>query len=116
MPPSLAAAASDTKTVSDQDAPPRFPVTIKNEDDGNLECSTLWASFMQLATFRVNASRIADDCIKENGFRLSSSNSRCSGVRDYSAYLRGISDGKKKDVRGKRIEAWFGIGRPARYI
>jgi len=111
--PSLAAAASDAKAVLDRDAPPRSSITIKNEDDGNPKCKTLWASSMQLTTFRANASRIADDYIKENGLRLSRSKSRYSGVRDYSAYLQGISDGKKIDVCGKRIEAWVGIRKPA---
>ncbi|KAF2248349.1 hypothetical protein BU26DRAFT_520046 [Trematosphaeria pertusa] len=104
-PPSPKPPANDTKALPNQDAASSSSSTIKQEEVGEADCKTLWASPMQLTIFRANARRIADDYLKDRGVKLSTSRSRYSGVSDYSAYSQGVRDGKKIDVRGKRIEA-----------
>lgn len=104
-PPSPTTPANNAKALPNQDAASKSPSTIKQEEDGQPDCKTLWASSMQLTTFRANASRIADDFLKDQGVKLSKSTSQYSRISDYSAYLQGTRDSKKIDVRGKRIGA-----------
>ncbi|PVH91120.1 hypothetical protein DM02DRAFT_620678 [Periconia macrospinosa] len=96
--------ANGSQALLDQYAASKSLSTIKQEADGNPNHTTLWASSMQLTTFRTNASRIADDYLKDRGVKLSNSKSRYSGVSDYSAYLQGTHDSKKIDIHQRRIE------------
>jgi hypothetical protein len=103
-PPLPTTPANNAKAISNRDALSTSPGNIKQEEDEQPDGKTNWASSMQLTAFRVNASRIADDYLKDSGVKLSCSTSRSAGVSDYSAYLQGTRDSKKIDIRGKRIE------------
>jgi hypothetical protein len=63
-----------------------------------------WASHMQLVTFRATATKIADEYLRERGVKLQYRSARSSVVRDQKAYSQGVNDGKKIDIRRKRIE------------
>lgn len=74
-------------------------------EQGEMEVhKSTWASSMQLTTLRATASRIADDYLKDKGIKLSRRTSNYSDIRDWTAYQQGTRDGKKIDVRRKRIE------------
>jgi hypothetical protein len=60
---------------------------------------------MQLTAFRVTATRIADDYIKDQGLKLKHTVAKGYEVSDNAAYLQGTRDSKKIDVRGRKIEA-----------
>lgn len=81
------------------------PVSIKQEEEEDAKDTSLWASSMQLITFRATASKIADDFLESKGLKLKSRKSKTSGVSDFAAYEQGILDSKKIDVRRKRIQA-----------
>lgn len=94
----------DSTAVPIRETAPKFPAAIKQEDNSEPDSRPFWASSMQLTTFRANASRIADDYLKGHGVKLHASRSRSSRVSDWSAYLQGTRDSKKIDVRRNKIE------------
>lgn len=59
---------------------------------------------MQLMTFRENATKIADDFLKNNGVELSKGR-KSTGVKDWNAYKKGAEDSKKIDIHRKAIAA-----------
>ncbi|PVH71040.1 hypothetical protein DL98DRAFT_435965 [Cadophora sp. DSE1049] len=69
-----------------------------------LEVESKWASHMQLVTFRATATKIADRYLEEKGIRLRRQSARSIVIRDWDAYDQGVRDGKKIDVRRKRLE------------
>ncbi|UJO20679.1 hypothetical protein CLAFUW4_12639 [Fulvia fulva] len=71
---------------------------VEDEDQAN------WASHMQLMTFRENATKIADDFLKNNGVELSKGR-KSTGVKDWNAYKKGAEDSKKIDIHRKAIAA-----------
>lgn len=79
------------------------------EDDGSAasikpEPDASWKSSMQLAKFIAQAEQIADDYLKEKGVKLyKGRKSKQFVIRNQTAYSQGVEDGKKIDVRQKRI-------------
>ena len=68
-----------------------------------------WASHMQLMTFRADATKIADEYLKDHGVKLMADRKRGWTVRDRGAYEQGKKDGKTIDVHQKMIKeepAW----------
>ena len=72
------------------------------ELEAGLESS--WASHMQLMTFRADATKIADEYLKDHGVKLGKGRNRSSIVRDRGAYEQGKEDGKKIDVHQNRLK------------
>jgi Protein of unknown function (DUF2786) len=62
-----------------------------------------WASHTQLVAFRDTAADIAEEYLKGTGLKLRQGVARGRNVRDAHAYGRGREDGKKIDVRRRRI-------------
>ncbi|QDS77198.1 hypothetical protein FKW77_002568 [Venturia effusa] len=63
----------------------------------------VWTSSTQLATFRANADKIADEYLEEQEVKLKKGR-KATAVKDVEAWKQGKADGKTIDVRGKRIE------------
>jgi hypothetical protein len=59
---------------------------------------------MQLVKFRDMAQTIADNYLKDIGKSLGKGRSRQKNVSNWDAYREGIADGRKIDVKRKRIE------------
>ncbi|KAJ6117645.1 hypothetical protein N7512_007370 [Penicillium capsulatum] len=59
-----------------------------------------WGSGMQLVQFRETAEQVADDYLKQNNIKLSTSRHRSSTARDRNAYRQGQLDSSKIKVRG----------------
>ncbi|KAH8830127.1 hypothetical protein DL96DRAFT_1706966 [Flagelloscypha sp. PMI_526] len=63
-----------------------------------------WQSALQLSTFRKNAEQIAENFLKDKGMKLSMRRKSKPTQYDYVAYNKGWDDGKKVDLKRRRIE------------
>ena len=63
-----------------------------------------WASSMQLASYRQNVAKIAEDVLKANNIKLYAAGSLKRSVRDQKQYAQGVKDSSKINIRGARIE------------
>jgi hypothetical protein len=59
---------------------------------------------MQLVQFRDMVNTIADKCLEEKGVSLGKGRARAGYISDIVVYRQGILDGRKVDVKRKRIE------------
>ena len=58
----------------------------------------------QLITFRETATKIAEDFLNTQGIKLYRGRSTTSVIRNWEAYAEGVKDGKKIDLRRKKIK------------
>ncbi|KAG5728248.1 hypothetical protein E4T56_gene19107 [Termitomyces sp. T112] len=77
------------------------PVKVKSEPAGDVPN---WSSALQLRTFRDNAQTIAENYLKDSGLKLCQEQKRAAIKLNTSAYSKGWDDGKKVDLKRRRIE------------
>lgn len=104
--PSLPSQESEPALTPDKDteSPPSEPGEPSGAPEEEAGQATNWASHMQLMTFRENATKIADDYLKDHGVKLRTGRQRSHVIRDRQAYDKGVEDGKTIDVHKKRIK------------
>lgn len=103
--PTLSSEQSSSNPPALHENPPALP-TPPSEGILDLESGleSSWASRMQLMTFRADATKIAEDYLKDRGVKLRTDRKRSTVVRDRTAYKQGKEDGKKIDVHQKMIK------------
>lgn len=78
--------------------PTQQVIDDENNTDQNPNSIPCWDSEMQLVRFRETAAQLADDFLKSNNIKISTSGSRNITVKDQKAYKQGRQDSKKIDL------------------
>jgi hypothetical protein len=80
--------------------------------DTSEDAKPTWTSALQLRQFRENAETIAEAYLKSTGLKLNKGRKRKPTIYDRGSYMKGWEDGKKVDLKRRRIEGkdWTDAG------